>query len=337
MILVTGGTGLLGSHLLYQLILNGEAVKALYRNDKKKAKVLEVFGFYSSEAHALFNKIQWVKADVTDLGSLETHFENVKQVYHCAALISFDPKDLNNLLKTNVDGTANMINLSVKHKINKFCHVSSIAALGSGKKGQTIYDENVEWNDNRVSVYGISKFESELEVWRGSQEGLPVVIVNPGIVLGPGFWRSGSGLLFRRASKGGRYSFPAGTGFVSVNDVVNSMVLLMKSDIANERYILVNQNLTYHEVFCDMATALGVEPPSKIVSLGLLEIFWRIDFLKSALFGRRRRLTKNIVKGLYQQDKYDNSKSKTIPGFTYESLPDVIKFCCEKLKATKKV
>ncbi|PRX56532.1 NAD-dependent epimerase/dehydratase family protein [Flagellimonas meridianipacifica] len=336
MILVTGGTGLLGSHLLYQLVQDGGTVRATYRDPKKKTKVLEVFGFYSEEPHELYHKIQWVEANVTDLASLEPCFEGVNQVYHCAALISFDPKDLNDLLKTNVDGTANMINLSVKYKVNKFCHVSSIAALGSGKKGQTIYDENVEWNDNQVSVYGISKFESELEVWRGSQEGLPVVIVNPGIVLGPGFWRSGSGLLFRRASKGGRYSFPSGSGFVSVNDVVNSMVLLMQSNIENERYILVNQNLTYHEVFLNMAKALGVEPPSKIVSLSLLEILWRIDFLKSTFFGKRRRLTKNLVKGLYQQDKYDNSKSKTIPNFTYESLNEVIGFCCEKFKVTMK-
>ena len=337
MILVTGGTGLLGSHLLYQLTQSDEEVRALYRNDAKKSKVLEIFGFYSSEPEKLFDQIHWVKADITDLGSLEPHFEHVEHVYHCAALISFDPKHLNDLLKINVDGTANMINLSIKHNIKKFCHVSSIAALGSGKKGQTEYDENVEWNENQVSVYGISKFESELEVWRGSQEGLSVVIVNPGIVLGPGFWRSGSGSLFKRASKGSRYSFPRGTGFVSANDVVNSMVLLMQSEIRNERYILVNQNLTYHDAFSRMAHGFEVEPPSKEVSLGLLEILWRIDFLKSVLFGKRRKLTKNIVKGLYQQDMYNNSKSKTIPGFAYESLDDVISFCCEKLKAKMKV
>ena len=328
---------MLGSHLLYQLMLDGKAVRAIYRNAQKKSKVLEIFGYYSSEAQQLFDKIEWVEADVTDIGSLEPLFEGVEQVYHSAALISFDPKHLPSLLNINVDGTANMINLSVKHKVTKFCHVSSIAALGSGKKGQTLFDENVEWNDNQVSVYGISKFESELEVWRGSQEGLSVVIVNPGIVLGPGVWRSGSGALFRRASKGGRYSFPGGTGFVSVNDVVSSMVLLMTSDIKNERYILVNQNLTYQEVFRSMAKAFGLEPPSKQISLGLLEILWRIDFLKSTLFGKRRKITKNLVKGLYEQDNYDNSKSKTIPGFAYETLEDVIVFCCEKLKATMKV
>lgn len=328
---------MLGSHLLYQLMLDGKDVRAIYRSPQKKSKVLEIFGYYSSEAQQLFDKIEWVEADVTDIGSLEPLFEGIEQVYHSAALISFDPKHLSSLLNINVDGTANMINLSVKHQVTKFCHVSSIAALGSGKKGQTVFDENVEWNDNQVSVYGISKFESELEVWRGSQEGLSVVIVNPGIVLGPGFWRSGSGALFRRASKGGRYSFPGGTGFVSVNDVVKSMVLLMASNIKNERYILVNQNLTYQEVFRSMAEGFGLEPPSKQISLSLLEILWRIDFLKSTLFGKRRKITKNLVKGLYEPDNYDNSKSKTIPGFAYESLEDVIVFCCEKLKATMRV
>ncbi|WP_435623663.1 NAD-dependent epimerase/dehydratase family protein [Flagellimonas sp.] len=335
MILVTGGTGLLGSHLLYQLTKQGGKVKAIYRDAKKKSKVLEVFGFYSNEAQKLFDTITWVQADVTDLGSLEPHFQNVEHVYHCAALISFDPKQLNELLRINVSGTANMVNLSVKYKVNKFCHVSSIAALGSGKKGQSL-NEDTEWNDQNVSVYGISKFESELEVWRGSQEGLSVVVVNPGIVLGPGYWRSGSGALFKRASKGKRYSFPGGSGFVSVNDVVNSMVLLMQSDIEKERYILVNQNLTYHKVFDSMANALGVEPPSQKISLWVLEILWRVDCLRNRLFGKRRKLSKNIVKGLYHQDIYENSKSKTIPGFSYESLEEVISFCCEKLKAKMK-
>lgn len=327
----------MGSHLLYQLVQGDKGIRAIYRSAQKKSKVLEIFGYYSSEAQQLFDKIEWVQADITDLGALEPLFEGIEEVYHSAALISFDPKHLTTLLNINVNGTANMVNLSIKHKVSKFCHVSSIAALGSGKKGQTSYDENVEWNDNQVSVYGISKFESELEVWRGSQEGLSVVIVNPGIVLGPGFWRSGSGALFRRASKGGRYSFPGGTGFVSVNDVVNSMVLAMKSNIKNERYILVNQNLTYHEVFSNMANAFGVDPPTKEISLWQLEILWRIDFLRSTLFSKRRKITKNIVKGLYQQDNYDNSKSKTIPGFSYESLDEVISFCCEKLKTTMRV
>ena len=322
----------MGSHLLYKLTAQGGSVKAIYRDAKKKSKVLEVFGFYSNEAQKLFDRIEWVQADITDLGSLEPHFQDIDHVYHCAALISFDPRQLNDLLRINVSGTTNMVNLSLKYKVSKFCHVSSIAALGSGKKGQPL-NEDTEWNDNHVSVYGISKFESELEVWRGSQEGLSVVIVNPGIVLGPGYWRSGSGALFKRASKGKRYSFPGGSGFVSVNDVVHSMVLLMHSTIEKERYILVNENLTYHKVFDSMAKALEVEPPSKQISLWILEILWRIDFVQNRLLGKRRKLSKNIVKGLYEQDIYENSKSKTIPGFSYESLDDVIVFCSEKLKA----
>lgn len=334
MILVTGGTGLIGSHLLFQLVQQENQVRALYRNEKKQSKVLEVFGFYTDVPDQYFDKIEWVKADITDLFSLETVFKGIREVYHCAALISFDPKDLNQLLKTNVEGTANLVNLSIAHQVSKFCHVSSIAALGSGKKGQKI-DEDTEWNDTDVSVYGISKFESELEVWRGSQEGLDVVIVNPGIVLGPGFWNSGSGLLFKRARKGGRYFFPGGTGFVTVNDVVHAMLKSMKFHTRNERFILVNQNLTYASVFKNMAEALGVSPPTEQVPFWLLEMLWRIDYIKRNLGGTRRKLTRNLVKGLYHFNQYENSKSKTIPGFSYEVLGNVITFCCSLLKTKK--
>ncbi len=335
MILVTGGTGLIGSHLLYRLVVDGAQIKAVYRDDRKFQKVIEVFGFYSENPQQLFDQIEWVKADVTDLVSLEAHFENIEYVYHCAALISFEPKKLPILLKTNVEGTANMVNLCLKKGVSKFCYVSSIAALGHGKKGEE-FTEETEWNDTHTSVYSLAKYLSELEVWRASQEGLPVVIVNPGVVLGPGFWKSGSGLLFNRASKGGRYYFPGGTGFVSVNDTVNSMTALMNSSKAGERYILVNQNLSYKSVFQSMAKHLSVAPPDKEVPLFLLEILWRIDFLKNNLFGSRRKLTKNLVKGLYHFDHYNNSKSKDIPGFAYESLNDVIAFCCEKLNARKR-
>ncbi|TAI47950.1 NAD-dependent epimerase/dehydratase family protein [Flagellimonas allohymeniacidonis] len=331
MILVTGGTGLIGAHLLFKLVEQGEAVKATYRDKSSIPKVTKVFSYYTDNPEDYLKKIQWVKADITDLGSLEAHFHDVDYVYHSAALISFDPKDFNSLLKINVEGTANVVNLSLKHGIKQLCYVSSIAAIGSGKKGVAI-NEETEWNDTYVSVYGLSKFEAELEVWRGWKEGLPVVVVNPGIVLGPGFWHSGSGVLFKHVAKEKKSSFPGGTGFTSVNDVVSAMTYLMKSNISGERYILVNQNLSYLDVFEKIAVAMGVNPPEKKVPMWVLEFLWRMDFLSQIFTGKRRKLTKNIVKGLYNQENYDNAKSRTIPGFEYESLDDTIAFCSSKFK-----
>lgn len=329
MILVTGGTGLIGSHLLYKLVRNGEMVKAIYRDKNSITRVSRVFGIYSKTPQDYIKKIKWVQADITDLGSLQGHFMGVDHVYHCAALISFDPKDHFSLFKINTLGTSHIVNLCLEHTVKKLCYVSSVAAIGPAGKGKTVSEET-EWNGIGTTVYGLSKHDGELEVWRGSMEGLSVVIVNPGVVLGPGFRNSGSGLLFKYASKGSRFYFPGGTGFVSVDDVVDAMVPLMQSNVAGKRYILVNENLSYASLFQKIASYFGVVPPQKQIPKWAMEYYWRLDWLMSTLFGRKRKLTKNMVKGLYNRQRYDNTKSKHIPGFKYGSLDEAIAFCCAK-------
>ena len=329
MILVTGGTGLVGSHLLFHLIRNGNTVRSNYRTKASLEKVRKVFGYYTDDPSTLMDKIDWVQADITELGGLDNLFIDVDYVYHCAALISFDPKDYKILQRTNVEGTANMVNLSIKNGVKKLCYVSSIAAVGASLKQKEATEDN-EWNEARASVYGITKYEAELEVWRGSQEGLNVVIVNPGVVIGPGFWKSGSGTFFTYASKGRSYFIPGGTGFVTVTDVVNAMTMLMNSNIRTEGFILVNQNMTYKELFDKIAPDLGVVPPSKRVSRFMIEFFWRWDWVRSNLFGKRRKLSKAVAKGLYHKEHYSSEKIKSQLDFNFEDLDRAIKFCCDK-------
>ncbi len=331
MILVTGGTGLIGSHLLFHLTKSGKKVKASYRSEKSIDKVSQVFGYYTENPESLLEKINWIKADITDVGSLEQLFDEVNQVYHCAALISFDPKQLDALLKANTEGTANLVNLCLTHNVKKLCYVSSIAAIGPSPKGKMATEDN-EWSDTNISVYGLTKHDAELEVWRGSQEGLSVVVVNPGVVLGPGFWKSGSGTFFTYANKGKRHFLPGGTGFVTVNDVTTAMISLMDSNITGERFILVNENLAYQEIFGRIATRLSVAAPYKKTAFWLLECFWRLDGLRSKFLGKRRRLTKNMVKGLYHQEIYDNSKIKRSLNFNFEDLNTTLDFCCAQFK-----
>lgn len=331
MILVTGGTGLIGSHLLFHLVKNGKKVKASYRSEASLKRVIKVFGYYSDNPSTLFDKITWSKADIVDIESLRILFEGVAYVYHCAALISFDPADYKALVKNNSEGTANVVNLCLEHSIKKLCYVSSIAAIGPSVKG-AIIQEGTEWNDQNVSVYGLTKHDAELEVWRGSQEGLSIVIVNPGVVLGPGFWRSGSGTFFTYASKGKKSYLPGGTGFVSVTDVTNAMFSLMESDIERERFILVSNNLSYGEVLQKIANTLGIAPPQKQIPFWMLEFFWRMDWLRSNLLGKRRRLSKHMAKGLRVQEYYSSEKLKKALGFKFEDLDEVIEFCCEKFK-----
>ena len=332
MILVTGGTGLIGSHLLFNLVGSGKKVVAIYRTEDSIKKVSKVFGYYSENPAALIDKIFWVQADITDVASLDIAFKDVEQVYHAAAFISFDPRHYKTLLKINAEGTANIVNLCLKHGVKKLCHVSSIAALGPSTKGAQVTEDN-EWSDTDASVYGITKHGAELEVWRGSQEGLPVVVVNPGVVIGPGFWRTGSGTFFTYAAKGKKSFIPGGTGFVSVNDVVRSMVSLMESEIKGERFILVSENMTFGQLFQKIAPKLGVDPPSKKVPFWALELFWRWDWLRSRLNGKRRRLTKSMAKGLYQQKIYGSEKLKNALNFTFGDLDEAIALCCAKFKS----
>ena len=326
MILVTGGTGLVGAHLLFELCTKKESIKAIYRNPKKIMQVEKVFSYYTDQPKALFDKIIWVKADVLNVPSLEDIFEGVKKVYHTAALVSFDPKDDKKLLATNIEGTINIVNLCIEHAVEKLCFVSSIAALGPSINGKPITEEN-EWT-NGSTMYAISKHYAEMEVWRASQEGIPVTILNPGIIVAPGFWKSSSGSFFHQAAKAPSYYLPSGTGFVGINDVIKAMTQLMDGPVTNERYILVNQNWTYKTFAHVLAKGLEKPLPKKEIKPWMLALFWRWDWLRSNLLGKRRRLSKAVAHLFKSKDIYDNSKLKNDLGFTYENLENSIQQYC---------
>lgn len=325
MILVTGGTGLVGAHLLAHLAKNKQHVKAIYRTPDKLAAVKNVFSYYFDDPTTYFNQIEWFQADVTNVPSLEVAFPDVTQVYHAAALISFDPKDFDQLRKVNIEGTANIVNLCIAHGVKKLCFVSSIAAVGENEDATIPITEETHWNpeiDN--SVYAISKYGSEMEVWRGSQEGLDVVIVNPAIILGAGFWRSGSGTLFRKIEKGLKYYTKGILSYVDVQDVVSVMIQLMESSIKNERFVLVAENWTLEKFTNTMANTLNVTPPKKEASSFILAIGWRMDWLQQFFTGKRRRLTKQMAKSLQSQSFFDSSKIQNALNFKFKPLEETI-------------
>jgi len=308
MILVTGGTGLVGSHLLYKLVNNNENVKAIYRTEKKLKIVENIFSLYTKDHKSLFAKIEWVKTDLLDIPLLTEAFKNVTYVYHCAAFVSFEPDKYHLLRRTNIEGTANIVNLCIANNIKKLCYTSSIAAIGDAINNNDI-TENTEWNpeaDN--SVYAITKYGAEIEVWRGSQEGLDVVIVNPGVILGAGIWRYGSGSFFNRIYKGIPYYTSGLIGLIDVDDVTNIMIQLTKSDIKNERYILVAENWTYKQFFQTIAKSLNAKQPSKELKNWQLQIAWRLDWLSHKLKGKRRRLTKQLVNSFKSESFHSNKK-----------------------------
>lgn len=329
MILVTGGTGLVGAHLLYRLTSSNKNVRAIYRSDATLKRVKKTFSYYTDNPELLFDKIEWVKADILDLPSMELAFKEIDQVYHAAALISFDPRDYKLLRKINVEGTANIVNLCIAHSIKKICYVSTIGAIGRSTPGLVSNEEN-EWTEQYTNVYALSKYDAELEVWRGSQENLPVVIVNPGVILGPGHWQSGSGKLFSAAYKGYSYFPPGGTGFVTVFDVVKSMLELMDSSIVNERFILVGENLSYQEILICLAKEFGRPKPTKQLQVWQLQIGRIVDWLSTLITGSERKITKNTIYSLLHQETYSNEKIKRTLEFEFDSLNDTIELSCQK-------
>ena len=319
MILVTGGTGLVGSHLLYKLTEKGLHVRAIYRSEKKINAVKHVFSYYTKDVDTLFSKIEWIKADINDIPSLTTAFKGIAKVYHCAAFISLDTKDYYTLRRVNIEGTANIVNFCLSHNIEKLCYVSSIATMGDSENGDLITEET-HWNpEKKHSVYAITKYGAEMEIWRGTQEGLNTVVVNPGIIIGPGFWRGSSGSFFTIAHKGLSHYTKGIEGYVDVNDVVVLMIELMESTIYNERYILTSENLSFKDFFTKIAIAIKVKPPKKEASKILLSIAWRLDWLRSLLLSKRRRLTEHSASSIHLKSYY--SSAKIISVFDYKFTP----------------
>ena len=328
MILVTGGTGLVGSHLLFQLSQRDDAVRAIYRSEEKLQQLRRIFSFYSEESNTLFERIEWIKADLNDISSLESAFKNIRKVYHCAALISFDPNDFKRLVKVNESGTGNIVNLCISNNIEKLCYVSSIAALGKDPNKAEV-TERSEWTGAEVNPYALTKYLAEMEVWRGSQEGVPTVIVNPGVILGPGFWESGSGRLFISAAKGSRYYPPGGTGFIGVEDLVRMMIQLMESEVVNERFIAVSDNLTYKEVLTRLAVELQKPAPRKKLSIRLLEILWRIDWIWHLISRRKRKLSRMQVASLKSISIYNRDKISEYIDFEYTDMNEYLPRYCQ--------
>tara|TARA_B110000003_G_scaffold172618_1_gene172165 strand:+ start:6412 stop:7413 length:1002 start_codon:yes stop_codon:yes gene_type:complete len=325
MILVTGGTGLVGAHLLVRLTQENERVRAIYRTLESIENAKKVFSYYKNIPVDLFSKIEWIQADITQVPSMIIAFKNVKKVYHCAAIISFDPKDYIEMRKVNIHGTAIIVNLAIDANIDKLCFVSSIATIGNDPKKKRATEEN-EWIGNEINNgYAITKYGAEMEVWRASQEGVNVVVVNPGVILGSGFWHSGSGKMFSQVFKGLPFYSEGVTGFVGVKDVINCMVKLMESNYKNERFIVVSENKSFKEVLFYIADSLKKNRPFKCVKPWQAALFWRWEWLVSTLSSRKVRMSKYMAKTLNSKTYYSSEKIKKLVIEKFENIDQVVK------------
>lgn len=323
MILITGGTGLIGSHLISYLLKKDMPVRALFRNEEKKQSTLE---FLSGQGHTpnTLSTLEWFAADILDVSQLNEAFRGIEVVYHCAARISFDPGDYRSLRKSNIEGTANVVNTCIHHQVKKLCYVSSIATLGK-TPGSIPITEKEPWNpQNNNNVYAITKYGAEMEVWRGSQEGLNCIVFNPGVVLGEGLWDQSTGKFFKAIDKGLKY-YPSGsTGFVDVKDVVLAMVKGTESTIKNEKFILVGTNLSFKDLFTIIAKFRDQRPPGSEVPGWVLELLWRLDWLVGFLFRRPRKLSKASARSARTTDIFDSSKARELLDISFTPLEKTI-------------
>ena len=324
MILVTGGTGLLGSHLLLQLTLNGCKVKALYRDDQRVERVRKVFQYYHSDGYEeLFSQIEWMKGDILDLPSLEEAFMGIEEVYHCAGMVSFATTDFKKVMKVNREGTANVVNCCLALGISKLCHVSSTAAIGYTENGVT--NELVSWkNGPEVSGYSVSKYSAEKEIWRGIEEGLHALIVNPCVIFGAGNWDESSLAIFKTVQKGLKFYTPGSNSFVDARDVAAIMVQLMQSDIKSERFLCTGENMSFKELTSRIAQKMKKPVPHLSTPRWLAGIGWRLAALLSLLSGKKPLITKDTVSSAYKKISYDTTKVREALSFSFRSADDTL-------------
>ena len=319
---------------MYFLLKENANVRAIHRKNSNIKAVKEVFALYTAEVDSLFNKIEWVEANITDIPALTLAFENIIKVYHCAAFISFDPSKYKVLKKANVEGTANIVNLCLASNIEKLCYVSSVATLGSNLKDQLISEET-PWNpDAKNSVYAITKYGAEMEIWRGTQEGLDAVIVNPGLILGTSPDGGGSSIIISLGASGIPF-YPSGAmGIVDVQDVVKTMILLMNSEVKNEQFILVGENLTYKDLLTRLAPMFDKKPPTKKLPKNIMFFLSGMDWLSNKLFNTKRRIVKATVRSMFTISLYDMFKIKNTLGFQFTPTEETLKRVVAEKKKT---
>jgi dihydroflavonol-4-reductase len=312
MILITGATGFLGQYLVTAFLEAGYKLRLLVRN-------IENCSFKND------TNIELIEGNILDIMALEKAMEGVEYVVHAAAMVSFIAKDSEEMLKINVKGTENVVNLCLEMGVKKLVFMSSIAALGR-TDNHNLISESTHWQDSPLnSQYAISKRKAELEVYRGMEEGLNVAILNPGVILGAGKWDNSSAKLFRVVYKGLPFYNRGINGFVGAADVAKAARIILENNTEEgERFVLVAQNMSQKEMFGLMAESLGKTPPryefppilARLAGF-LLETFAKIT-------GTKALITRETVRTSLHQYFYDGTHISKRFDFQYTPMKEVI-------------
>jgi nucleoside-diphosphate-sugar epimerase len=325
-VLVTGGTGFVGAYVIRDLVNAGYKVSALRRNSPLPTYI---------DADIL-NRVTWINGDILDPALLEEAMENVDAVIHSAAKVSFNSKDRTELLTTNIEGTANVVNAALEKKIRRFIYVSSGSTLGKRTNGSMV-NEETKWTESKLNTtYASSKQRGEMEVWRGIAEGLNAVIVNPTTILGYGDWNSSSSAIFKNIYLGFPWYTNGTNGFVDVEDVSRVIVALLATNIRSERFIISGENWTYRKLLSTIADGFRQKRPYREATPFLASLAWRIEKLRAVFMGKPARVTRESAKIAQSDTNFDNSKIiRALPGFRFTNLEETIKKACTRYLENK--
>ena len=319
-VFITGATGFVGSHVARRFLADGYHVEALTRKPGQ-------FGLLTDIA----DQLTWHTGDVADIPSLEAAIRPNQDVIHAAAVVSFSPKDRRAMEKVNVEGTANVVNVSLSAGVRKLGFVSSVAALGRPARKNpdasqaTVIDESQKWEENpENSFYAQTKYRAELEVWRGMAEGLNAVIVNPSVVMGVGDWSRTSTQLVKYVLDEKQF-YPNGLiNYVDVLDVADALAQLMQSDISAERFILNSGTMSYRDFFGQLAVALGKRPPSVLVPDWLTQVLWPVEAVRSALTGSTPLITRETARSARSLYRMNGEKIIQTLDLQYHTLAETV-------------
>ncbi|KAA0128085.1 NAD-dependent epimerase/dehydratase family protein [Chryseobacterium sp. SN22] len=335
MVFVTGATGILGRIIVLELLKNGKNVRAAKRPASNISEVRHSYTYYTEDAEGFFNKIEWMDVDFDDIHSLQEALEGVEEVYHCAAKVSFHPKDEKEMYHTNIKGTENLLYACEGSGIKKFLHVSSIAVLDNfNDRGEL--DEESDFNPKlEHSAYALSKHLSEMEAWRASAEGMNVVIINPGMIIGSGNWGNSSGDIFPTFEENS-FTFSGGSNYVDVRDVAKISVELMEKNLFGERFIIVAESRRYSELARQIRSKLGLKE-AKILSDFQLNAGRWANILFGWLIPKLKMITKTNIEAISSLHTVSNQKIEETLDYQFIPVSESIDFHLNNYMNDKKM
>jgi len=317
MIGVTGANGLLGSFIVRKLIAEGASFIAFKRKDSD-VSILNDLG----------DRIQWRQLDVLDPVTMDDALQGITSVIHAAAMVSFNPRQELAIARINTEGTRNLVNACLANEIRHFVHISSVGALGR-TKGQKVIDETNKWiEDERHNPYASSKYHAELEVFRGQEEGLRTVILNPSVILAPADWQKSSARLFKYVWDEPLFYIDGSLNYVDVRDVATAVWLAFNSGTENERFIVSAGAVSFKDFFDGVARRFARRPPMIRLNRNLLKLAAGFEAVSSKIRRSEPRITPDTARLAGTFFEFQNSKIKEQLNLEFHSFEETLDWCC---------